>query len=149
MLIRRVKMEEYTFICIGTNKLIADSFGPRVGEKLKKKLAHLSKVEVLGTMEEPIHFNNANETLKKLKYYHQKQMILIDSAIGKKEKIGNIYYSIGGIKIGKAFGKELYFPAHCNIKTIIGNELYIPDWTAYQIDKLAEKVANQISSILY
>ena len=140
-------MEEYIFICIGTNKLIADSFGPRVGQKLKKKLAFFSKVEVLGTMENPIHFRNAKETLKQLQPYHQKQMILIDSAIGKNEKIGNIYYNIGGVEIGKAFGKKLYFPAHFNIKTVIGNQNYIPNWTTYQIDELAEKVANQVSTV--
>ena len=143
--IRKEKMEEYIFICIGTNRLIADSFGPRVGEKLKKKFKYFSKIEVLGTMEKPIHFNNAKETLKKLQPYHQKQMILIDSAIGKNEKIGNIYYNLGGIKIGKAFGKELYFPAHFNIKAIIGNKSYIPNWTIYEIDELAEIVANKIS----
>ena len=138
-------MEEYIFICIATNKLIADSFGPRVGEKLQKRLEHFSKVRVLGTMRKPIHFKNAEETLKQLPPYYQQQMILIDSAIGKDEEIGNTYYNLGGIKMGKAFGKELYFPAHFNIKTIIGNQNYIPNWTTFQIDKLAEKVANQVS----
>ena len=139
-------MEEYIFICIGTNKLIADSLGPRVGKKLQKKLYYFTKVKVLGTMENPIHLKNAKETLKQLYPYYQKQMIVIDSAIGKNEKIGNTYYNFGGVEIGKAFGKGLYFPAHFNIKTIIGNQNHMPNWTKKQIDSLAEKVATEIST---
>ena len=109
----------YVFVCIGTNQWIEDSFGPRVGDILKKNFDKISNVKVFGTMKSPIHFQNAPVYLDYLKQ-EQDLIIVIDSALGEKNQIGNTYINLGGIEIGKAFGKSFYFPAHLNIKTIVG-----------------------------
>ena len=70
-------MENYVFVCIGTNKLIADSLGPRVGEKLERYFKENPMVQVLGTMKNPVHFKNANIVLKKLEDTKKKNIIFI------------------------------------------------------------------------
>ena len=143
-------MEQYVFVCIGTNKLISDSFGPRVGEKLKSTFEEMPNVMVFGTMQEPIHFNNAEkilETLKKLE--NTNKIILIDSAISKKQEIGSTYIKKGGIELGKAYGKSLYFPAYLSIKTVVANKVMAQNLNKIQIDLLAQKIANRIVQAVY
>ena len=141
-------MKKYIFICIGTNKMPSDSFGPRVGEKLKESFKRNPHIQVFGTMKKPIHFQNAKTFLKQLEKKKTKKTILIDSAFGNKEQIGSTYISSGGIELGKAYGKSFYFPAFLSIKTVIGNQQDLPNWTSRQIDFLAKKVANQIIEVV-
>lgn len=141
-------MKDYVFVCIGTNKLIEDSFGPRVGEKLKKNLKKYS-VQIYGTMKKPVHFQNAKILLEQLTQNQKEKIILIDSALGEKGNIGDTYVNIGGIEIGKAYGKSFYFPALINIKTIVGKQNKIPNWTDTEMDYLAETVSRQIIRQLF
>ena len=141
-------MANYLFVCIGTNKIISDSFGPRVGEKLKTKLYQYPSIRIFGTMENPIHFQNAKTFLQQLDLTKQEKIIILDSALGKETNIGNSYVNFGGIEPGKAFGKSFYFPAYMNIKTVIGNKNSFLQWDTQQIDLLAEKVANKITQVV-
>lgn len=141
-------MERYVFVCIGTNQLIEDSFGPRVGDILRKNFYKSSNIEVLGTMEYPIHFQNAPIFLDYLKQ-KQNSLILIDSALGEAEKVGSTYINIGGMEIGKAFGKSFYFPAHLNIKTIVGTKEYSGLYGINHINYLAQTLATKIIHSVY
>lgn len=152
-------MKNYVFVCIGTNLLIEDSFGPRVGDILIRKFDKNPNVEVLGTMKCPVHFLNAPIFLDYLKN-EQANIILIDSALGESKDIGTIYLNRGGTEIGKAFGKSFYFPANFSIKTVIGtlnregNDLKhnnkCEKWKRIrEINGLAQKVAGQITHECY
>ena len=138
---------KYTFVCIGTNKIVADSFGPRVGDKLKQVFYSSPEISVYGTMQSPVHLKNATYFLEELE--NKKQIILIDSAIGKREDIGNTYVNRGGMEIGKAFNQSIYFPANINIKTIIGAKEYMPNYSVNQIENLANEVASKIIKIVF
>lgn len=142
-------MEKYIFVCIGTNRLVEDSFGPRVGEILEHQLKHFSDVKVLGTMENPVHFQNAPIFIDYLKTENSK-LIVIDSALGEEEQIGDTYMNRGGIEIGKAFGKSFYFPAHWNIKTIVGKKSKQLEKgnSIYDMNQLAQRLANQIVEVI-
>lgn len=137
----------YIFVCIGTNKIVPDSFGPRVGNKLNQAFYLCPEISVYGTMQNPVHLKNVTQLLKKLK--DKNQIILIDSAIGKREEIGNTYVNRGGIEIGKAFNQSIYFPANINIKTVIGAKEYIPNYSVSQIENLANEVASKIIKIVF
>ena len=52
-------MENYVFVCIGSNKIIYDSLGPRVGDKLEQNFNKNKNIEIFGTMKNPVHFKNA------------------------------------------------------------------------------------------
>lgn len=134
-------------MCIGTNKIVPDSFGPRVGDKLKQVFYSSPEISVYGTMQNPVHLKNATYFLEELE--NKKQIILIDSAIGKREDIGNTYVNRGGMEIGKAFNQSIYFPANINIKTIIGAKEYMPNYSVNQIENLANEVASKIIKIVF
>lgn len=142
-----MKKIDYTFVCIGTNRIISDSFGPRVGKKLKQVFYKNENINVHGTMENPIHLKNVEYFLKKME--NKNQIILIDSAIGRKEDIGNTYVNRGGMEIGKAFNHSIYIPANINIKTVIGAKEYMPNYSIYQIEQIANKVAYKIVQIVF
>lgn len=109
------------FVCIGTNRITGDSFGPMVGENLKSKFKNIPNIEIYGTVKEPVHFLNAQEYLKLLK--NKKDCIIaIDSAFDSYKNLGNTYVNWGGMKLGKALKKELYFPANISIKTVIAEK---------------------------
>lgn len=137
----------YTFVCIGTNKIVSDSFGPRVGNKLRQVFYSSQEISVYGTMQNPVHLKNATRFLEELE--NKNQIILIDSAIGKREEIGNTYVNRGGMEIGKAFNKSIYFPANINIKTVIGAKEYMPNYSVNQIENLANEVASKIIKIVF
>ena len=98
-------------------------------------------------MQNPVHLKNATYFLEELE--NKKQIILIDSAIGKREDIGNTYVNRGGMEIGKAFNQSIYFPANINIKTIIGAKEYMPNYSVNQIENLANEVASKIIKIVF
>ena len=64
------------FICIGTNKLISDSLGPKVGDILTDNFEKNNKVEVLGTMKTPIHYQNAPIFLDYIKKLDNKIVLI-------------------------------------------------------------------------
>lgn len=136
----------YTFVCIGTNKIVPDSFGPRVGNRLKQVFYSSPEISVYGTMKNPVHLKNAINFLEKIE--NENQVILIDSAIGRKEEIGKTYVNRGGMEIGKAFNHSIYFPANINIKTVIGAKEYMPNYSVKQIENLANEVASKIVKIV-
>lgn len=142
-----MKKIDYTFVCIGTNRIISDSFGPRVGKKLKQVFYKNENINVYGTIENPIHLKNVEYFLKKIE--NKNQIILIDSAIGRKEDIGNTYVNRGGMEIGKAFNHSIYIPANINIKTVIGAKEYMPNYSIYQIEQIANEVAYKIVQIVF
>lgn len=141
-------MDNYVFVCIGTSKLIADSLGPRVGEKLEEYFKGNPRVQVFGTMKNPVHFKNANTVLKKLENAKKKNVILVDSALALEAPIGNTYIGRGGIEIGRAYGKSFYFPGNVNFKTVIENQKEKVNWSIEQIEVLARKVAWKIVNIV-
>lgn len=141
---------DYIFVCIGTNKLIADSFGPRVGDILKVYFKNFKQIQVFGTMKCPIHLQNAPIFLDYLQQ-NINNIILIDSALGDSKKIGNTYLCSGGLEIGKAFDKTLYFPACLSFKTIVGskkeNEFYEVENINNMAQSLARNIVNCINKI--
>lgn len=141
-------MENYVFVCIGTNKLIADSLGPRVGEKLERYFKENPMVQVLGTMKNPVHFKNANIVLKKLEETKKKNIILVDSALAFEAPIGDTYIGRGGIELGKAYGKSFYFPGILNFKTVIENRKEKVDWKVEQMELLAQRVSRKIENVV-
>ena len=140
-------MEKYIFVCIGSNNLLQDSFGPRVGDLLKKAFSTKNYIEVFGTTQYPVHYKNAPIFLDYLK--KEENVILVDSAISNKEKVGMTYINVGGIEIGKAFGKSFYFPANISIKTIVGTKAKLERIEPKYINNLAQKTANQIIETIY
>ena len=52
------KNENIVFLCIGTNMLVGDAFGPVVGSVLKKSFNDNNEIKVLGDLEDVITYCN-------------------------------------------------------------------------------------------
>lgn len=93
-------------VCIGTDRSTGDSLGPLVGSKLSER--GLENFNVFGTLEEPVHALNLEETLVSIqKQYVQPFVIALDACLGKAQSIGAISVGQGPSKPGAAMNKKL------------------------------------------
>lgn len=148
---------ELIFFCIGTNKIIGDSFGPLVGEKLNIKLKKFKDVFIYGDLNLPICISNLDETINTIKIkYKNPYIIAIDSAFSGKAKVGDLYVGEGGICAGKALNKKVKKVGNSNIKAIIAKDKKIPyiNYKTLQnvspklVVELAEKTADGIYKVI-
>ena len=122
-LYRNEEISNIIFLCIGTNKIIGDAIGPIVGSKIK----HLenSYIKIYGTEENNLNFNNAKTTIQNIYNNYKKTCIItIDAALSDNANSGDIFFSSGFIKIGKALEKTLCFYSDINIKYVVGESLF-------------------------
>lgn len=114
------KFSEVVILCIGTNKLIGDSIGPVVGQKLKEEKMK-ETVYIYGDMNETINFKNAKEKIENIfKTYQKPFIITIDSALGTKTMVSKIVVNKGIVRLGKSLGRSICYPSHIIIKGVVG-----------------------------
>lgn len=102
-------------VCIGTDKCIGDCLGPLVGSIL---IENFFPLPVYGTLSEPIHALNIDESLSRIQKLHPDAHIIgIDACLGNKEDIGEIRIRDYAIHPGKGVGKEL---PEVGIASVIG-----------------------------
>ncbi len=93
-------------LCIGTDRATGDCLGPIVGYKLKKMF--LDNVTVYGTLSQPVHAKNIEETILTIqKNYHNPFIIAIDACLGKMDHIGYVSIGKGSINPGAGVNKTL------------------------------------------
>ena len=94
------------FLCIGTDRATGDSLGPLIGYKLQK--LHYKNVHIYGTLKDPVHAKNLNDTIELIYKSHKSPLIIaIDACLGKIENIGNINIGEGSIRPGAGVDKDL------------------------------------------
>lgn len=96
--------QNITFLCIGTDRSTGDCFAPLIGTMLTQNHS-LDDVDILGTLQEPVHAKNLDEYISKI---HKDDLVIaIDSALGRSNSIGKITISEGKMKPGMGVGKAL------------------------------------------
>ena len=102
----RERIQENTVIlCIGTDRCIGDALGPMVGTFLENSSFRLP---VYGTLEEPIHAVNLEQSISKIEKSHPNAFfIAIDACLGEENAIGHIHIKKGPVYPGKGVGKKL------------------------------------------
>lgn len=145
----------YIFVCIGTEKIVGDSFGPMVGGNLK----HLSfdnnmKIEVIGSKENIINYNNIDKKLKEVsRKYQNSCTVLIDSALSKKENIGKIVVTNKNMQIGSALNKNKYINADISVKAVVGQNYKLPKYNFRVLKNVSSdlvmNLANTVSYGIY
>lgn len=93
-------------MCIGTDRSTGDSLGPLVGDMLAKW--KMTGVHIYGTLDNPVHARNLEETLSKAIENHPKAyLVAIDASLGVLDHVGCISVGQGPIKPGAGLKKEL------------------------------------------
>ena len=135
-------------LCIGTDRATGDCLGPLVGDHLKKVLP---EIPVYGTLEQPIHALNLEETIQDLyANYAEPFIIAIDASLGVPEHIGYATLSRSPLIPGKGVNKKL--PAIGNLSiTGIVNVAGFPNSILLQSTRLhtVMTLANCISNAIY
>jgi putative sporulation protein YyaC len=111
------------FLCIGTNNVIGDSFGPLVGSKLKVLLKNNDNAKVIGDMKRPVNGKNIYKIMQILDCKYQDSYIVsIDAAISDFNTVGDIYVTDAGISINSEMSKENMRVGNIGIKACVGNK---------------------------
>ena len=108
--IQDVEISKLVFLCIGTNRVIGDCFGPLVGYKLK-------------------NFFRGNNNIYDIQEKLQKEnsfVIAIDAALSSKNNIGKILVSKEKLAIGNSLNKKNICLGDISIKGIVAKDLKKP-----------------------
>jgi putative sporulation protein YyaC len=93
-------------VCVGTDRSTGDALGPLVGSALSKYRSPL--FDLYGTLEEPVHAMNLNDTLQTLgRKTHQPFVIGIDACLGQTASVGCIQVGQGPVRPGAGVNKDL------------------------------------------
>lgn len=88
------------FLCIGTDRITGDCFGPIVGSILinKQNVYKMPNVKIIGSLENNLSFDKINNnTINIIKKYKNPIIISIDAALSNQNNIGSIFIKNSGI----------------------------------------------------
>lgn len=93
-------------VCIGTDRSTGDSLGPLVGSSLRKFRA--VSFDVFGTLEEPVHAMNLEETMERLRRSIEHPFVIaVDACLGSAAGVGSVTLADGPLHPGSGVGKKL------------------------------------------
>nr|WP_279665624.1 spore protease YyaC [Ectobacillus ponti] len=109
---------ELVLICIGTDRSTGDSLGPLVGSKLEEQ--GLRNFHLYGTLDEPVHALNLEQTLTAVKQKHFNPFVIaVDACLGKTQSVGSVSVGKGPSKPGAAMNKQLPAVGNMHIHGIV------------------------------
>jgi putative sporulation protein YyaC len=93
-------------VCVGTDRSTGDSLGPLIGTTLSNYRS--SHFELYGTLEEPVHAMNLEDTLGQIHRKHPHSFVIgIDACLGQVTSVGSIQVGIGPVRPGAGVNKQL------------------------------------------
>lgn len=143
-------------LCIGTARIVGDSYGPIVGGLLSKKIDN-SRVKVIGNLSSPVTYENIDYIIKKiLKIYKNPRIVVIDSALSKDEYIGKIFVTRGKTKIANGVQKRSISFGDISIRAIVArnekeytkNFYNLKNTSMDLIYRLSKITANELSKVI-
>lgn len=136
-------------LCIGTDRSTGDSLGPLVGYRLSRY--HSLGAQIAGTLEQPVHARNLQETLERLKNEIPNSFtIAIDACLGSFGHVGQVAIGKGPLKPGSGLKKDLPETGDMHITGIV-NQYGWMDFMVLQNTRLSlvMKMAETISDGLH
>lgn len=152
-----LKMREYlksklktckVFLCIGTDRIISDGFGPMVGSALNDNMNR--QLFVYGTQNNCVDATNLLCCYAFVKALHfNEQIAVIDAGVGTAEQVGFVQVYDGGLLPGAATNKNLPKVGDIAIVGIVSQEGMGDFYTstsakANLVKKMANATANAI-----
>ncbi len=121
---------DYLFLCVGSDKITGDCYGPIVGQKLKEGFKNTyQNIHVYGTLDEPISAINLESVVNKIyNTYSNPCIIAIDSALGTQNNLGKILVTNKKIQCGKGTNKKLIPIGDISIRGVVAKDYKIPKY---------------------
>lgn len=124
--IQDIEISKLVFLCVGTNRVIGDCFGPLVGYKLKNFFKGERNIEIIGDIENTICFQNICDVVRKIQ--EDSFVIAIDAALSNKNDIGKIVVSKEKMNIGSGLNKKSIYIGDISIKGIVSKDFKKPQY---------------------
>ncbi|EGK10376.1 spore protease YyaC [Kroppenstedtia eburnea] len=140
---------ELACICIGTDRSTGDSLGPLVGTQLEEMAAPF--LRVYGTLDEPVHAVNLENTLIRLKKeMRNPRVIAVDACLGQLSSVGWIQVGNGPVRPGAGVNKQLPEVGQVHVTGIV-NVAGFMEYFVLQNTRLSMvmKMANVIASAIH
>lgn len=144
---------ELVIVCIGTDRATGDSLGPLVGYKLQN-LAY-AQVKLYGTLDEPVHAKNLEDTLEDILTNHPNALVIaIDACLGASSSVGYLTIGEGSIRPGAGVKKELPPVGHLHITGIVNfsslmNMVILQNTRLSIVMKMADTISSGIKYCLW
>lgn len=148
-LLSKVNYYDLVVVCIGTDRSTGDALGPLVGSKLQK--LYPEQMNVYGTLDDPVHAINLEETLLTIKKRHRSPYIIaIDACLGDLKSVGMITFAEGSVKPGAGVKKKLPEVGDIHLTGIVNVGGFM-EYFVLQNTRLSivMKIADKIASSLY
>ncbi len=127
--IRNLEISKLIFLCIGTDRITGDSFGPLVGYKLKWLFKDEKNIRVIGSLDNIISTQNISKIINDINNTYEKSfLIAIDAALSNKINIGRIIVSRYSMSVGSGFNKKNIYIGDMSIKGIVSKNLRNPKY---------------------
>ena len=155
MLKQEPPFSDYIFLCVGSDKVTGDCYGPLVGKRLEELLkSHYQNIHIIGTLDHTVCAVNLNSVVEKIYQQYQKPCIIaIDSALATKEQIGNILIEEGKTKLAKGVNGRIIEVGDISIKAIVAKDYKIPRYNFSTLQNtslgLVMKLANITAEGIY
>lgn len=141
--------KEIIFLCIGTDRVIADSLGPLVGSMLKERKIPF---RIFGTLEAPVHALNIEKAISDIQsHFSNACIIAVDASVGDKQEVGKVYLEKGPIFPGRAMNKLLPQVGDYQIKGVVTysdvftRPKYLNHTRLFKVITMAEQIAGMIA----
>ncbi len=136
------------YMCIGTEKVFADSLGPRVGSLLNGNMQ--LPLVVYGMCGSNITAENLLYSVEFIRKMHPSEtLVVIDAAVGARQQLGEVQVARGGIIPGAATNKNLPEVGDISIIGIVAERGMADFYTSNSekdafVNRVAEYIANMI-----
>lgn len=143
------------FLCIGTDRITGDSFGPLVGYKLKNVLNHIKKVDIIGDLDETVSNENILDAITYIKTNYTNPFIVsIDSALSIRKNVGDIIVSNQGIYLGTSIREKKVYIGDMSVQGVVAKNTCVAQYNFKRLQntnlslvmKMADIVASGIIS---
>lgn len=142
-------ISDYIFLCVGSDKITGDAFGPLVGDRLQKLLKNsYNNIKVVGTLENPISGTNLDKEVEKIyNTYRNPCIIAIDAALSKKDDIGKIIVTNSKMKFGKGTNKKMLEVGDVSIKGIVAKDYKIPRYNFTELQNTSLSIVMRLAGV--
>ena len=125
--IQNLELSKIIFLCVGTDRVTGDAFGPLVGYKLENLFKGNDNIEIIGTLEKTICMQNISYILNSINKTNENNFfIAIDAAVSNKSSLGRIIVSQNKMNIGKSIGRRNIYVGDLSIKGVVSRNLNNP-----------------------
>lgn len=127
--IRDLEISKLVFLCIGTDRVIGDSFGPLVGCKLQYLFRDEQNIKVIGSLNNIVCSHNISRIINEFNnIYPESFLIAIDAALSNRNNIGKVIVSKNRMNVGSGFNKKNIYVGDVSIKGVVSKNLNNPKY---------------------